>query len=120
MGRIQNIPARDTIRRAFDRVKRQQMSPLLAPAMARHMEGLRLNDHMPALARLHEALAAKYLPHMLAPRPAHFLFRPKNTEIQYIGGDYMAEQGVSVGLRQLFNRVRVEMDRPEKIPAVGG
>lgn len=92
----------DALRKAFDRARENIDTTLLYAAMDRHTATLRLNESLPALVRLHETLAEKYLPRMVPPRLPNKLFRPRNPEVSYIAPDYLAEPGAATALRTAF------------------
>ncbi len=114
MAKIQGASVADGIRKSFDRVRPRLKLNHLYACMDKHSTTLRVNENLPALTHLHEMLAEKYLSRTVPPRPPARMFRPRNGEVAYIAGDYMAEDGAANALRAIFARVRAE---GEEVPA---
>ncbi len=110
MARAHGATPADNLRKTFDRMRRTIDTTLLYPAMDRHTAKMRLNESLPSLVRLHDALAEKYLPHMVPPRLPAKLFRPRNPELHYVSPDYLAEPGAATALRQAYDKIRPEME----------
>lgn len=120
MARAHDTGPADGLRRTFDRLRPQLKTDSIFSAMERHITPFRLNEKIPALARLHETLAKKYLPHTVAPKLPARLFRAGMGDLSYIATDYLAEAGTSAALRQIYDRVRTAMQDPAHARVTGG
>lgn len=75
-------------------------------AMEGHRMTARFNEDAPNLRRLHEEIYATYGRRLIPPEAGRYLFVPRTSIVEYIGQDYLAEEGILDQLTAVWKKIR--------------
>jgi hypothetical protein len=93
------------LRNKLDAAAPSKQIRFVLEAMESHRRELPFNDALPALARMHRAMHARFKANVVRPGPPNLFFRPKNRPLPFVASDYLLQRGIVDALHEIHAEI---------------